>query len=83
MPSSIQTYIHKLDAMLARPDLQAPHQRERMHLCLFSHWSGILSRIRRGDPVAVGFTASEISDLLVIIQNRIAADRADNKRDPQ
>lgn len=79
MPNSVQTYLHKLDDMMQRPDLQSPEDRTELLYRLASYWTGQLSRLRGGRPSNVGLTPSEISDLLAIIDDRIRAIRVEQK----
>ena len=69
--TSIQTYLDKVDAMLARPDLATKADKESFYLRLLSYWSGHLLNTRpKGGPPAVGFTPLQISDLMVELERR-------------
>ena len=78
--TAINTYLRKLDDMLARPDLQTPATREQLYHRLLAYWTGQLRRGQRTPTTALpsGFSPIEISDLITTLENRIKALRADN-----
>lgn len=85
--TAINTYLRKLDDMLARPDLQAPAAREQLYHRLLAYWTGQLRREQRtaGTPAPAqpigptsGFSPLEMSELLTILDNRLTAHRSDN-----
>lgn len=69
MTQTIQSYITKVSALCARPDLSDPKDREDFLRRLIAYWTRQLNMHTKGQPIS--FTPLEVDDIIDFLQHEI------------
>lgn len=69
MTQTIQSYITKVSALCARPDLSDPKDREDFFRRLIAYWTRQLNMHTKGQPIP--FTPLEVDDIIDFLQHEI------------
>ena len=74
MPESPQSYMQKVSALCARPDLSSPADRITFLIRLQAYWTRQLNSYRKGKPTK--FPPADIHDILDALHERITHERS-------
>lgn len=69
MPASVQSYLKKVSALCAHPDLSNPADRIDFLRRLTAYWTRQLNLHTRGKPIA--FTPLEVDEILDFFEHEI------------